>query len=137
MMRDHLDKVELIRETCATWSEGNLDATLGLIDPDARWEPSGRFIGAGEIYEGHEGVQRFWAVFREPWRDIGLEPVEFTEVDESRVLTRTHFRGVGRSSGVVTETELFVVWTVECGKVTRYQSFGDRLEALDAAGLSE
>ena len=137
MSQEHAKNVELIQETCATWSRGDLDATLRAIDPNARWEPSGRFIGSGETYEGHEGVQRFWAIFREPWREIGLMPVEFTEVDAARVLTRTHFRGVGRSSGLVTETELFVVWTVEGGKVTRYQSFGERHEALEAVGLRE
>jgi ketosteroid isomerase-like protein len=135
--RENVDPVELIRETCATWSRGDLDATLGLIAGDARWEPSGKFIGSGQTYEGHEGVQRFWAVFREPWLDISLEPIEFTTVDDSRVLTRTRFRGTGRASGIVTETELFVVWTVESGKVTRYQSFGERADALGAAGLSE
>ncbi len=137
MAEDNTNNADLIREICATWSQGNSDATLEFIDPDARWEPSGQFIGAEETYEGHEGIKRFWAVFREPWRDISVEPVEFTEVDETRVLTRTHFHAVGRSSGVVTEIEVFVVWTVDGGKVARYQAFRERAEALEAAGLSE
>jgi ketosteroid isomerase-like protein len=132
-----VDKVELVRETCATWSHGDLEATLALIHPDAHWEPSGRFIGSGRTYHGHAGVQEFWALFREPWTDISLEPVEFIEVDETRLLTRTRFRGTGRASGIVTETELYVLWTVDGGKVSRYQSFAERDQAIEAAGLPE
>jgi ketosteroid isomerase-like protein len=131
------ENAELIREVCATWSRGELNDTLGFIHPDVRWEPSGKFIGSGRMYRGHRGVQEFWSLFREPWESISLEPVEFTEVDGTRMLTRTRFRGMGRTSGVVTEAELFVVWTIENGTLTRYQSFADRTEALEAAGLSE
>jgi ketosteroid isomerase-like protein len=130
-------KEELVRATCATWSRGDLEGTLEYIHEDASWEPSGSFIGSGETYAGHAGVRRFWDVFREPWRDISLEPVEFTEVDESRMLTRARFRGTGRASGIVTETELFVVWTIEGEKLTRYQSFAERSDALAEAGLAE
>ena len=131
------ENVELLRRICKLWSCGDLDATLELIDPNARWEPSGRFIGSGQTYHGHSGVQEFWALFREPWTNISLEPVEFTALDETRMLSRTRFRGTGRASGVETETELFVVWTTEDGKVSRYQSFAERQQALEAAGLAE
>ena len=125
-------KIELIRETCARWNRGDLEGTLELIDPEATWQPSGRFIDSGGTYNGHAGVRQFWDVFREPWDDIELVPVEFTELDPSRTLTRTRFRGTGRASGVVTQTELFVIWTTANGKVTGYQSFADREQALAA-----
>ena len=128
------DKVELVRELCARWSRGELEAAIALVHPDSTWELSGQFIGAGQTYRRHAGVERFWAIFREPWEDISLEPLEFTEVDEKRLLTRTRFRGTGRTSGVVTETELFVVWTVDDGMVSGYQSFAERDQALEAAG---
>ena len=127
------DHAEIVRRTCELWSRGELDATLELIAPNVRWEPSGKFIGSGQTYHGHAGVREFWRVFREPWTGVSLEPVEFDELDESRLLTRTRFRGTGRASGIQTETELFVVWTFEGGQVSRYQSFGDRDEALTAA----
>jgi ketosteroid isomerase-like protein len=129
------DRYELVQQICAVWSRGDLEGTIAFIDDDASWEPSGRFIGSGETYRGHEGVRRFWDIFREPWESISLEPLDFAEVDESRILTRTRFRGTGRASGLVTETELYVVWTIADGKLSRYQSFGDRSAALESAGL--
>jgi ketosteroid isomerase-like protein len=129
------DAVGLVRELCALWSRGELEPALALIHPDARWELSGRFIGSRRTYRGPAGVAEFWEVFREPWKDISLEPLEFTEVDETRLLSRARFRGTGRASGVVTETELFVIWTVDDGKVAGYRSFAERDQALGAAGL--
>ena len=128
------DRYELVKDLCAVWSRGDLEAALEFIAPDCRWEPSGRFIGSASTYRGHEGVRRFWDIFREPWKNISLEPLDFTEVDEARILTRTRFRGTGRASGLVTETELYVIWTVADGKVGGYQSFADRDRALEAVG---
>jgi ketosteroid isomerase-like protein len=133
---DEQEKLALVTEVCALWSRGDLEGTLALIGDDARWEPSGRFIGSGQTYRGHEGVQRFWDVFREPWESISLEPVDATEIDDERLLTRTRFRGTGRTSGVVTETELYVIWTVCDRRVSGYQSFADRALALEAAGIA-
>jgi ketosteroid isomerase-like protein len=129
------DKLDLVREICALWSGGDLEATIQLIAQDAIWEPSGKFIGSGATYRGHDGVRRFWDVFREPWEEISLEPVDATELDEARLLTRTRFRGAGRTSGVVTETELYVIWTVRDDELLRYQSYADRAAALQAAGV--
>jgi ketosteroid isomerase-like protein len=131
----HGDKLALVKEVCALWSRGDLEATLALIASDACWEPSGTFIGSGQSYRGHDGIRRFWGIFREPWEAISLEPVEATELDDSRLLTRTRFRGTGRTSGVVTETELYVVWTTRDGLLTGYRSFADRALALEAAGV--
>ena len=129
------EKFDLVREVCALWSAGDLEATIALIAEDAVWEPSGTFIGSGETYRGHEGVRRFWDVFREPWENISLEPVDATEIDETRLLTRTRFRGTGRASGVVTETELFVIWTVRDDQLVGYRSFTDRASALEAVDV--
>ena len=127
-------RYELVQQVCADWSRGDLEAAITFIDENASWEPSGRFIGSGETYRGHDGVRRFWDIFREPWESISLEPLDFTEVDQERILTRTRFRGTGRASGLVTETELYVIWTIANGKLSRYQSFADRDRALEAAG---
>ena len=121
-----------MEEALRRFSRRDLEATLELIDPDARWEPSGAFIGSGEQYRGHEGVKRFWSTFLEPWETISLQPTDFIELGGSHLLTLTTFRGVGRASGVETEMRLVHVWTVGDGKITRFQSFESEADALAA-----
>jgi ketosteroid isomerase-like protein len=131
------ENVEIVREALARFSAGEFESTLDLIGEDALWEPSGQFVGSGGGYLGHPGIRRFWDAFTEPWEEIQLKPIEAVALDSERVLTHTHFRGIGRASGVLTEMTVVQLWTVSGGKIRRFQSFTSRQEALEAAGLSE
>jgi ketosteroid isomerase-like protein len=131
------ENVEIVCEALARFSAGDFERTLELIGEDALWEPSGQFVGSGDEYLGHQGIRRFWDAFTEPWKDIELKPAEVAALDTERVLTDTHFRGVGRASGIPTDMNVVQLWTVRGGKIRRFQSFATRREALEAAGLSE
>ena len=130
------ENVEIVREAMRRFSAGDYDGSLELIAQDAIWEPSGRFVGSGETYPGHSGIQRFWADFTEPWETITLEPVEVLELGDV-VLTDTYFRGVGRASAIPTEMHVYQLWTVRERKIVRFRSFADRAQALEAAGLED
>jgi uncharacterized protein len=131
------ENVEVVCEALARFSAGDFEGALELIGEDALWEPSGQFVGSGGGYRGHRGIRRFWDAFTEPWKEIKLKPVEAVALDTERVLTHTHFRGIGRASGILTEMTVVQLWTVTGGKLRRFQSFATRREALEAAGLSE
>ncbi len=129
--------MEIVRKGLALFSDGDLEGTLELIDEDALWEPSGRFVGWGETYRGHEAIRRFWAAWTEAWKTLTLDAVEAVALDEERVLSDTRYRGIGRASGVPTEMHLTQLWTVKGGKITRFQSFATREQALEAAGVRD
>jgi ketosteroid isomerase-like protein len=129
--------VEIVCEALARFSAGDFDRTLELIGEDAVWQPSGQFVGSADEYVGHAGIRRFWDAFTEPWDEITLKPTEAVALDAERVLTHTHFHGIGRASGIPTEMNNLQLWTVRGGKLRRFQSFATRQEALAAAGLSE
>jgi ketosteroid isomerase-like protein len=129
--------VDLVRQGMQAWSRGDIDATLALIDPQIVWRPVTAWPGIQREYRGHAGVRRFWDAFRDPWEEITMEADEISELDEHRVLTRSHFRGRGRASGVTTEARLYTVWTLQTGKLVRFESFTDEEAALDAAERAE
>jgi ketosteroid isomerase-like protein len=129
--------VELVRQGTEAWSRGDYEATLALIDPAIVWRPVTAWPGIQPEHRGHTGVRRFWDAFRDPWEEITLEPEEIRELDEHRVLTRSHFRGVGRASGVATEAIAYTVWTIADEKLIRFESFTDEQAALDAAERAE
>jgi ketosteroid isomerase-like protein len=129
--------VDIVREGIDSWSRGDLDGTLALIDPEIVWRPVTAWPGIQPEYRGHAGVRRFWDAFREPWETITLEADRIRELDERRVLTRSHFRARGRASGVTTEIVLHTVWTLEDGKLVRFESFTDEQAALEAARRQE
>ena len=129
--------VDLVREGMEAWSRGDYEATLALIDPAVVWRPVTAWPGIQAEYRGHAGVRRFWDAFRDPWQEITLEADDIRELDESRVLTRSHFRGIGRASGVATEARNYTVWTIANGKLIRFESFTEEQAALDSAEHAE
>ena len=131
------ENVEIVCDALARFSEGDFERTLELIGEDALWEPSGQFVGSAGEYVGHRGIRRFWDAFTEPWEEIKLKPIEAVALDTERVLTQTHFRGIGRASGIPTDMNVVQLWTVTASKIRRFQSFATRREALEAVGLSE
>jgi ketosteroid isomerase-like protein len=129
--------VDLVRQGMESWSRGDFETTLSLIDPDVIWRPIQAWPGIQPEYRGHAGVRRFWDAFREPWETITMRADEIRELDALRVLTRSHFRARGRASGVTTEAVLFTVWTLQDGKLVRFEGFTEEQVALEAAERAE
>jgi ketosteroid isomerase-like protein len=57
-------------------------------------------------------------------------------VGDGKVLAFGTIRIRGRGSGVETEVPSAVLVTVRDGRVTYFKDYGDRLAALEAAGLA-
>jgi ketosteroid isomerase-like protein len=53
------------------------------------------------------------------------------------VLVEVRFRAEGKASGVTTEVEFPFIWTFKNGEAVQFESFANRAEALEAAGMPE
>jgi hypothetical protein len=72
----------------------------------------------------------------EAFDDIRFEPVEVLDLGDTLVATSV-VRGTGSGSGVPVSVQLFQVARLRRGLMVWQRDFGDRSEALEAAGLSE
>jgi ketosteroid isomerase-like protein len=70
------------------------------------------------------------------WADFIIEAEDFIDAGDS-VVVQVHQRGVGLSSGVVTELRYFMVWTFRGDAIIRIESIQGREEALETVGLRE
>jgi ketosteroid isomerase-like protein len=118
------------------FSEGDFRASVDLFDPHIVFMP---FPESPEA-EVHLGVEAVAAWMRrtmlETWADLNLEAEEFISAGDS-VLVSVRQRGVARISGVPTDAHYFTLWSFRGSKVIRIENFQERVEALEAAGLSE
>jgi ketosteroid isomerase-like protein len=134
------ENVKTVRAIYERFSEGDFHASADVLDPHVVLVLGPEFgpesPGAG-TYLGAEAVA---AYTREsllaPWADFAMEAEEIVAAGDS-VLVAVHQRGVGRTSGVPAELRYYTLWSFRGGKVIRIQSFRNRGEALEAAGLSE
>ena len=106
-----------------------------------------RFFAADAVFEeppeqpsptmasGRDAAIRLFAQFDEAWEEHRSEIQELRVVDDERVLALTveHFRG---RDGIELSQPAGNLFTLRDGKVVRLQSFWERTNALETAGLS-
>ncbi len=128
------ENVEIVRAVYERWSEGDF-STADLFDPHVVFVLRPEFPDAG-AYLGAQAVATYMRGFLEPWRHLTIEAEEVIAAGDS-VLVGVRQHGVGSTSGVPTEFRYFHLWSFRGPKVIRLESFRERAEALEAAGLSE
>jgi ketosteroid isomerase-like protein len=127
--------VEAIRGVYERWGEGDFRASVDLFDPLALLVMNPEFPDAG-TYLGVESIAEYTRAFLEPWARITIEAEEIADAGDNVVVAVSQ-RGVGDASGAATELRYFHVWSFRGDKVIRLETFRERAEALEAAGLAE
>ncbi len=109
-----------------------------LIDAGIEWHGPREFPDLAEAHYGYEGVRRYLAQIAEVLDDYRMVPERFIDAGDDRVLVFSREGGRGKGSGADVETHLTAhLWTLRDGKAVRMQSYWERSDALDAAGLHE
>jgi ketosteroid isomerase-like protein len=129
------DNVEILKHSFEEAPE-NPEPFFAIFDENVEWDMSvGPFPIQKKVY-GPEAVREFFRTWAGTFDDWGFEAEEIIDAGSS-VFVCLHQWGRGKGSGIPVENRFFTVWTFERDRVIRYQGFGSRTEALDAAGLSE
>ena len=132
------ENVELVRESIAAFTRGDIAASLAIFSPQVEWqtaddEPDQR------TYRGLEGLAALVADWSQMWEDnffAAAEPQEYIDAGEFVIVpVRAVVRGKG--SGVPVEIRETYVFRVVGGKVTEVREFRTKQEALEAVGLRE
>jgi ketosteroid isomerase-like protein len=128
------ENVEVIRRCDAAISRGDVDSFLLGIHPDVEFVP--RRAAVQGNYHGHAGMRKYIAENDESFDLFEVGNTEFRDLGD-RVLAFGTVRVRGRESGVeVTHPTAFLVMFRD-GKIIRFEDFGERSEALKAAGLED
>ena len=133
--------VELVRRGYEAWNSGDAETALGMFAPDVEIllaKDAGAVWGLDleESYRGIDGFIEFLADFADAWEDFRWQPVEYHDVGD-RVLVFIHLTARGRRSGIELDVDMAHLCDMRAGKLVRHETFMDRREALEAAGLSE
>jgi ketosteroid isomerase-like protein len=128
------ENVEIIRSSYEATNRRDWDAAFRDLSPDVEWIPDSR-VGEGPV-RGREKVIRFFTERAEMFDELRTEPERFWEKDD-RVVVFLRVTGRGGASGAGFEIRVGHLWTVRQGVVVRGEGYGDRSEALEAAGLKE
>jgi ketosteroid isomerase-like protein len=128
------ENVEIIRRCDAAISRGDVDSYLLGIHPDVELIP--RRAAVQGTYHGHAGMRKYITENAESFDLFEVGNTEFRDLGD-RVLAFGTVRVRGRESGVEVTHPTALLVAFRDGKIIRFEDFGERGAALEAAGLSE
>ena len=126
-----------IRTGWEAFNRGDLDAAFLLYHPDCEsdWDPRWSTVGLETPPRGRKERMRAQERVNSEWQDLTFRPHEVI-LEDDRVVSVGHMIGTGLSSGVPTEVEWVVEFTIQGGRVVHERITIDHAEGLAAAGLS-
>jgi ketosteroid isomerase-like protein len=126
---------EIITDLVDAWNGRDVNRFLRLFDADCEvvFRPEvpepGPFRGHAQLREWAEG-------FLAAWESHTAEVVELLEKGDSAVVV-LRLVGRGTGSGIAMEETDAHLFVFREGRIAGWHNFGDREEALEAAGLRE
>ena len=127
------ENVEVLRRVYKLAEARGVEGLLELATDDIVWISDPRFPGGGR-HNGKENVRR-WLTELWIYDEVSIDVEEIIDLDD-RALGITRFHGVSADAPPVDWPWCHVV-AFRDGLISQAQSFLDRAEALEAAGLSE
>ena len=130
------ENVELVERAVAAVNARDIDAYLACCTEDIElWTPMAELVG---VYEGPEGIRRFFADVGDTAPDLHLELARVEPIGEDRAVAFIQGRATGRASGIDFASPASTnVYDLADGKIRRVRIFFDREKALEAVGLRE
>jgi ketosteroid isomerase-like protein len=133
------ENVEIMREMFALVNERGVraatDAFGDLLDPDFELEEASD-LPDRESHSGRDAFIANIAKLEESFEELRIEPVEFVDLGDKLVVV-VAIAGRGRAGGAPVETTIAQLWTLRDGKAVSLRDYATKVEALEAAGLSE
>jgi ketosteroid isomerase-like protein len=126
------ENVGVVRAVYRGWNERGVDGMQTFFHDDMEYLPAEE----GEIIQGRDTLRRYWDDFMEAWDEFDMGPTEFLDAGDC-VFNGVVINGRGRGSGVEVRMEFWQVWLIRGERAARCEEYLDRIEALQAAGLSE
>jgi ketosteroid isomerase-like protein len=133
------ENVEVVRELHEHWARGDY-AFADLLDPQIEFSRNGTQVGGVDLEGQWRGLDAMWAATLEwlrAFEDLRTEAERIIDLGDDRVLALARQTARGRESGAPIDHKLGFVFTLRDGKVVRCDLYWDRVDALEAAGLSE
>jgi ketosteroid isomerase-like protein len=125
------ENVEIVRAAFTAYNRGDLAAMMEACDPEVEFV----MLLQGTRH-GREALRLIYEENRSIMSSYRLDPEELIDVDD-KVIAVARVGGAGRVSQIALDDEIALMFTFKGGLVIRQQTFRNKQEALEAAGLRE
>ena len=130
------ENVEVVRRWTEAYNRRDIEGLLELSDPDIEFRSIFAGIESGGAFRGSTGVYEYFKAIEDAYESFQVLPDEYLDAGAGVVIL-SQAVWTGRKSGASDATRIAVVVWLRKAKAMRVETFTDRTEALEAAGLSE
>jgi ketosteroid isomerase-like protein len=131
MSRENMEVVQGVYDAA---SRRDSAAVLAFYDDSVELDNRSLVVGAGDVYQGHDGLRMLFREWNEAWENIDYKLDDLIDLGGDQIVSVVTRHGRGRTSGAEVEIHVALLWTINDGKVVRVVWFPTREAALEAAG---
>jgi ketosteroid isomerase-like protein len=126
------ENVTVVRGIYDAFGRGDVDAVFVAMQPDIEWDES-EGMPYGGVYRGRDAiVENVFGPILADVEGFSADPDEILPLDGSRVMARGRHGGQGPRGPV--DARFIHIWTINDGKVSRYEQLADTRKFCDAVG---
>jgi ketosteroid isomerase-like protein len=129
------ENAEIVRRGFEALSEGGVEALLPFIHPEFEVTTPPQFAAEPDTYRGHEGIRRYFDSFYDAMDEVRFEAGEFRDA-QGRVIVPTKLIARGRTTGIETQQDVVLVWSLRDGLAIRVEVYATLEEALEGTGAN-
>jgi ketosteroid isomerase-like protein len=126
------ENLQLVREGFVAMERGDADALVAISHPEVEWINPDYAVESGTRM-GREGFRKAVGATHDSFDEMKFEIEEMFEVGDRVVVAIGMMSAKGKGSGLEIEQPFGNVFTIEDGKLIRFQWFRDPAEARAAA----
>ena len=131
------ENVEIVRRGNAALNNGDADAFLEMLAPDAELQDLENPPDQSGVVKGRAAIHEAWTLWTAAFDEFRADIGEYIDKGDV-VICATHWHGQGKGSGIVVDTHQFDVYELREGRIVRMTlALRSMAEALEAAGLRE
>jgi ketosteroid isomerase-like protein len=129
------EQLRQLRAALETWNAREYEATIGYTHPDVVWRVEPFFPDMEPVYEGHEGLRRFFKTFNEAWEENTLEVARVIDERPGQVYVELTFRAKARD-GLEFEAPFHQIYRYDKdNRLIEFHGFVEEADARREAGL--
>ena len=128
------DNIAVLREGFDAINSGDEGRILAFAHPDFETLVPPALSAEPDVYRGHDGIRRYFALFDDAMEDVRFEAERLREAGDA-VVAIVRLTARGKQTGIAVEQRIAQVWTIRGGRALRAQTFPELAEAFAAAGL--
>jgi ketosteroid isomerase-like protein len=126
------ENTNIVQQAYDNYKNGNLPALLNLVAENVSWElPEMEGVAVAGTRRGRDGVADFFSQLAATQEVVSFEPAEFI-AQGNKVVSLGRYTFTVKVSGGQFTSDFAHVFTIENGRITRFQEFTDTLAVANA-----